>query len=95
MITGTPTTYWVCLDCFYAAEGLTDWAAPSEPDREPLGLIPQGATITAGLLREEHDDGCVEGEECGCEHVEFSWLPCAGCGSNLGGSREALTVWSS
>lgn len=28
-----------------------------------------------------------------CENDEFSWSQCEGCGSTLGGSRHAMTVW--
>ena len=53
-------------------------------------------SITLGLTAENHDDGCTalaNGTECGCETVEFSWDWCDICGSPLGGSRHAFTVW--
>lgn len=92
-------TLWVCVDCYFAHHGADD--DPSHaPDREPLGLIPEDTELTAGLFREQHADGCPNGtedswgtEDCDCERREFSWSRCDGCGSALGGAREALTAW--
>lgn len=28
-----------------------------------------------------------------CEHDDFSWQRCGGCGSTLGGTRDAVTFW--
>jgi hypothetical protein len=33
----------------------------------------------------------ADDDDCGCERREFSWSRCDGCGSHLGGAREALT----
>lgn len=95
----TASTHWVCVDCYETHHGVReDWREP--PDREPLNLIPEDAEVTAGLLWEEHDEDCPNRkarewvEECECEHVTFSWSSCEGCGSTLGGAREALTVWT-
>ena len=95
----TTYTIRVCQDCYlthhygYAAED-TEYV----PDREPLALVPAGADITSGMLHSEHDPDCVDPESCGddgegCEHSTFSSRPCEGCGSRLGGTRDALTVW--
>lgn len=102
--TATPTTYWVCQDCYFATEGDVD--DESTPDREPMNLISDTATVTVGLIADAHDDECpvwlgdpnhpdvpVREAECECERQTFSWRRCDGCGSRLGGSREALTVW--
>ena len=32
-------------------------------------------------------------EECDCEHDTFSCSPCDVCGSNLGGTRDAVCFW--
>lgn len=95
--TKTPTTIWVCLDC----EILNANGEISEhADKPPLGLLKDGDEITGGMLWEEHTDDCPNRavndylDECGCETDEFSWSPCEGCGSTLGGSRHALTVWT-
>jgi hypothetical protein len=92
-------TYWVCVDCYTTHHGVRE-DHYGEPDREPLALIGEDEEVTAGLLWEEHDclnavdiDPWAGPEECDCEHVTFSWTPCDGCGSQLGGAREALTVW--
>ena len=92
---------WVCVDCYYVHHGIAD-DEPSEPNVEPLSLIPQDADVTSGLVEEEHDDDCPNFDEDGewlgaydepCERIEFSWSACEGCGSRLGGARFALTVW--
>lgn len=95
---GEPTTYWVCLDCYFTHHGVREDETP--PDCEPLSLIPEKAKVTAGLLLKEHAEdcpnrlaGCWDDVECDCERMTFTWSSCDGCGSHLGGSREALTVW--
>jgi hypothetical protein len=76
------------------------WLGEDPYDGEPLSRIPEDAEVTAGLLFEEHDDDCPNrkvGEwvvDCDCERMTFTWLSCDGCGSTLGGAREALTVWT-
>lgn len=66
-------------------------------DREPLSAIPDGYSVTMGLLTEEHADGCTEADrsngDCTCEQLGFSMSSCDGCGSPLGGDRFALTLW--
>jgi hypothetical protein len=66
-----------------------------------LSLIDEGDEITTGLIREEHAEDCPNfdgdtwlGEhDEPCETRDFSWSSCDGCGSDLGGSRHALTLW--
>ena len=84
---------WVCVDCMFVhANGETE----SEPDREPLNLL-EGQEVTLGMLYSEHSCGRETdpdmSEECECEQQDFSWSRCEGCGSTLGGSRHAMTVW--
>lgn len=86
------TTYWVCVDCYETHHGVREDWRPA-PDREPLNLIPEDAEVTTGLLWGEHAEDCPNRAECDCEHDTFSWSPCDGCGSTLGGTRDALTVW--
>lgn len=90
-------TLWVCTDCLFAREG-----DPSdEPtDREPWSALAPAADVTLGLLWAEHFDpiACEDafrsgGDACGCETDDFSWSSCHGCGSTLGGSRHAYTLW--
>lgn len=94
-------TIWVCVDCYMAHNGVLEEQDPT-PDCEPLGLIEEGYDLTAGMLWEEHSEDClyrtmggnVPGDyECDCEHITFSSSRCEGCGSTLGGAREALTLW--
>jgi hypothetical protein len=83
----TPFPIWVCVDCLMLhANGET----AENPDMPPLGLL-EGQEVTLGILKEQHrgcDDDCTD-----CETQEFSWCRCEGCGSSLGGSRHAMTVW--
>lgn len=92
----THETVWVCTDCLMV---LANGETGGEPDQPPLQLL-DGLEVTLGMVREEHDCTDAEGrtahdrgEECECERTEFSWSPCEGCGSRLGGSRDAATVW--
>lgn len=79
-------TLWACVDCAGGTEGT--------PDAEPWGLWQDGEhlSITMGLMSSEHYDPseCAD-TECECESRDFSWSDCDGCGSSLGGSREAFT----
>lgn len=97
-------TAWVCVDCYYAHHGFPE-DEDYPPAREPLSLIGDHE-VTAGLLADGHIHDCPNfpmledgtrgdfvGTDCDCERVSFSWSPCQGCGSPLGGEREALTVW--
>lgn len=99
---------WVCVDCYAAANGVLEEQEDYTPDREPLSLIDDWAqgSMFPGLPAEEHSEDCpvwlgdpsradvpVREAECDCERISFAWAPCDGCGSTLGGSREALTVW--
>jgi len=90
-------TLWVCVDCLMAHV-----AGETEPGSDPWALVSDGADVTPGLLRSEHDCECPnfapDGTWLGvadepCEAREFSWSACEGCGSPLGGSRYAFTVW--
>lgn len=98
MATQQHYTYWVCEDCYLTHAGYDEHELGRTLDREPLSRIPVGAEVTAGLMADEHDGDCPNfgewiGAECDCEHRDFTWSDCDGCGSSLGGSRDALTVW--
>jgi hypothetical protein len=92
-------TLWVCVDCYFAHHGAED--DPSHtPDCEPLNLVPESADVTSGMFWEQHEclpdtewDDVPADHECECEQRSFSSSRCQGCGSHLGGAREALTVW--
>ena len=92
-------TLWVCADCLMSeATGSVSDDPDYVPNREPWGLIADSDEITAGLVREEHDCGYEDHDEawpdyCECEQREFSWSACDACGSTLGGSRDAYTLW--
>lgn len=94
MTTTTSTTIWVCLDCYFAHHGYGDGELGYTPDREPLSLIGDSARVFSGMTWDEHECDPVERESngCECDEMTFSWHPCQGCGSTLGGSRHALTV---
>ncbi len=98
---------WVCQDYYLSHHGYDEHELGYTPDREPLSLITDDVEITAGLPADEHADDCpvwlgdpnrpdvpIDGEECDCERLSFTWSSCDGCGSTLGGSREALTGWT-
>lgn len=84
------STLWVCVDCL-----MTDVNGEIPEDRDDRSPLPWSKwddtrEITLGLMKEEHScDG--SDPECGCESIEFSWRSCDGCGSHLGGSRQAYT----
>lgn len=75
------TEAWVCLDCYwmhhYGRSASDDPAYV--PDRRPLSLITSEAW---DFTDSETGDGIAD----------FSWSPCEGCGSNLGGARYRLAV---
>lgn len=96
MSTQTGTTIDVCVDCYYAANGIE---TTNEPDREPLGLLDDSVEVTPGCLdceRCEHPD-CGPAPVCDCGWNDrghgFSWSACQGCGSTLGGDRYPLVIW--
>lgn len=83
---------WVCVDCMLARE----CGEPTETaDREPWGEIPTvdvGMGLDCGIPHhwEEHSDDHSEN----FERQEFSWSQCDACGSTLGGTRYAYTVFN-
>jgi hypothetical protein len=107
-MTTTYHLIWVCSDCmFHEANGECSSCAgqtheQDSHDRPPLGLL-EGQDISLGMLFEKHAHGCAVHDhndhvddfaECDkdCENDDFSWSECEGCGSNLGGSRHAMTI---
>lgn len=77
---------WVCVDCYFAHhygahEHDGQWFAgenDSPADKEPLSKL-EGCE-----LADNTDSETEEGMD------DFSWSPCDGCGSTLGGSRYRL-----
>lgn len=101
-----PTTpQWVCEHCYvHLVNGdctEPDTCCNGQPHRTPLALFVAPMYVTPGILSSEHADGCPNRNdyrtysvECDCETHTFSWTACDGCGSNLGGSRYAVTGWT-
>jgi hypothetical protein len=91
---------WACIDCYMLhCNGETDpnmTETETEEFLERYARGTEGTEVTAGMLAEFHDctddDGNLA-DECECERMTFSWSPCGICGSNLGGSRDAVTLW--
>ena len=102
---------WVCHDCYFAHhygahEHEGEWYAgesDTPSDREPLGLIPDGPTVTDWTCSDHNgesdrwDDGGTPCTHCGQADDEdgeqsFSSSRCDGCGSTLGGSRYRLAI---
>lgn len=99
-----PSLVWVCVDCLFSHHGFDDheMGEPYPTDPAPLDLLVDAPHVTGGMTSEHHDTPCGSfdspggdflGGQCECEEVTFSWSRCQGCGSNLGGSRHALTAW--
>lgn len=92
---------WCCTDCLVLlANGETPIEMDARETAEYLARVDhycEGAEVTLGrMLGEdecEHDDACSEDHAESCEQVTFSWSRCDVCGSNLGGSRNAVTFW--
>lgn len=85
---------WVCTDCYFAHHGIEN--DDYTPDEIPWNRWEgDPAEITSGMMRAEHDSECDPENECECEQQTFSWSQCDGCGSMLGGAREAFTYWTS
>lgn len=92
---------WVCVDCYLTSQGYgSELDYPDSGNREPVALIPDTVDVTSGMLSQYHycETDPTTGEltdECECETQSFSWSACEGCGSHLGGTRHALTLWYS
>ncbi len=93
------STEWFCTDCAYAHENAE--VGDRSEDLPPVLSDVDNARflITAGIVREAHAETCenrcphAEQVECDCTRVEFSRVPCAGCGDWYHGAREAFTFW--
>jgi len=85
-------TIWICQDCMMALAN-DEW--PDEPGLAPmpLSLITDDDEITPGMDLSEHS--CDTPRECGsnCERIDFSSVPCEGCGNPDAGQRDAATLW--
>jgi hypothetical protein len=54
--------------------------------------IPAGARLTVARGHELETES-DRGGDCECEQLTFTWSACDVCGSNLGGSRDAVVFW--
>jgi len=61
---------------------------------DPMSIIGDDVHVTMGMVAEEHAEDCDPEEYCECETVEYSKLPCEGCGSVYYGERHAFTLWA-
>lgn len=98
-------TMWVCQCCMFThANGeCCDSDEHGGDGREPLSQVASYEQVTSGLPSSEHEDDCLQrrvrwadlpgDDECECETDTFSWSTCGGCGSTLGGTRHAMTVF--
>ena len=68
-------TLTICTDCHLAAQGYDSHELGYTPPVEPLSLVPQDHDIAPDGDWDAWADG------------HFSWHPCQGCGSTLGGTR--------
>lgn len=91
-------TQWVCVHCFsHLVNGdcteMDTCTFGSGDENDPLHLFGD-MHVTPGMLSEDHQCGRESGEdECDCETNTFSWSACDGCGSGLGGERNAVVGW--
>ena len=89
-------TIWVCVDCFFEHHlpGENAEATGEEWCNYPDAKM---GDITAGILCDRADDDyhmCESAEHSEeCETISFSWSRCDACGSTLGGTRHAFTIW--
>lgn len=72
----------ICDDCLFAAESFTDEELGHTPQVQPLRFIfAEGRTAADTSVVANSDEAF------------FSWSPCEGCGSALGGNRRTATVF--
>ena len=68
----------VCEDCYVASAGIPN----DDTDVTPLGRLSDAVAI----------DPATEPDSNGEPH--FSWQPCLGCGSRLGGNLyDVIVIW--
>lgn len=95
----TPHRISICVDCLaFLANGTTGDSPDAKDDAEHAADMARewgvGTEITLGRMREldESEEDFETDAEDG-HHDGFSWHPCQGCGSTLGGDRYAATAW--
>lgn len=71
----------LCTDCVMANAGYDEHELGHKFDKEPLSQLPANAAIGPDV--DINDDRAYDQWSDGY----FSWQPCDGCGSRLGGTR--------
>lgn len=75
---------------------LANGEMPTEPtDYAPLSAeIPDDTHWALGMRTDEHTCAAPgePGEECDCEHINFSTRACDGCNCHLAGDRHAASL---
>jgi hypothetical protein len=95
---------WACTDCLMLfANGETP---PELGEDETAAWFAEIDRRTDGYhvaVGGAHEDGCPNlapdgswdgSTDCDCETEEFTWRSCGTCGSHLGGSRHAVTLFT-
>lgn len=73
---------WLCQDCaLYAANGDTSGI---DDERREKQVIAGVDALGPNLVCNSAEDGSGD--------LEFSWSPCEGCGTSLGGSRMRFAL---
>jgi hypothetical protein len=93
MMTLEPTTLAVCADCVsYLANGEVEDGMghfiTAEHAAKMHAVWGESFDISLGRLSDPGEEEREESESW------FSWQPCDGCGSHLGGDREYATAWT-
>jgi hypothetical protein len=87
---------YVCVDCaMVIANGENEYPSPEAEAEHDEGMARHMGdhVVTLGhVFTEDEQRQWDAGEEVN-QDLEFSWRQCGGCGSNLGGSRHAATLW--
>lgn len=85
----------ICVDCLYVLANGVD-SDEQAIAAENMAKLWKNTNITLGALTDEcgHNDATSEEHAYNCEQLGFSWSPCDGCGSTLGGDRHAATAWN-
>ena len=95
-----PNTISICVDCVYflAYGRLDDTTMEENPNAgtehaAKIHLRWGEFEITPGCGSTCEEHGSVDDRDDDEPEPWFSWSPCEGCGSSLGGYREHATAW--
>lgn len=84
-----------CYDCFaMMVNGEADPNWTTEEHNEHIALMSERDALEGSYMVSPGrlcTDPCED--ECGSDEAGFSWSPCDGCGSHLGGDRFYVTRW--